>query len=207
MNTLIVVAVLALLLAWVLKTIYAGSRKPLPKPAEDLGSIRVSDARPGDSISVSAAGDDYSDLDFSVDGRNRYDVGPRQWIELRGSYRNRRVGVELFAGEDAEAGVVRDARKIPLDELGLSEEDLSDMDERQNTADNFEYDGKTWRYRMSKEFVLLRDSASQGLSFYGWLFDEDGGRRTLLVRKPEGEPFWATLATRANPGEITVYRA
>lgn len=207
MITLSVLAVLVVLLVLVLRAAYRGSKKPLPKPAEDLGNIRVSDARPGDSISVAGAGDDFSDLDFSIDGRNRYDVGPRQWIELRGNYRNRRVGIELFAGEDAEAGVVPNARKISLDELGLSEDDLSAMDERQNTSDNFGYDGKMWRYRMSKEFVLLRDSGSQGLSFYGWLFDEEGGRRTLLVRKPEGEPFWATLATRVNPGEITVFRS
>lgn len=207
MITLTVIAVLLLLLALVLWAIYKGSRKPLPKPADDLGNIRLSDARPGDTISIAGAGQDFADLDFTVEARNRYDAGPRQWLELRGNYRGRRVGIELFAGEESEAGLVADARKISLDEFGLSEEDLSQIDQRQNTADNFQYEGKSWFFRMSKEFVLLRDSLSQGSSFYGWLFEEDGGQRTLLVRKPEGEPFFATLAARLSSGAVTVFRA
>lgn|SRR5574340_420993 len=204
MITLIVIAVLIVLLVLVLRLLYAGSKKPQPRPA-DTGNVRVSDARPGDVISIAGAAEDYSDLEFTVDNRSRFDAGPRQWIELRGSHRNRPVSIGVFAGED-DAAVCADARQLSLEDLGVSEEQLAEMDRNQNSG-RLTYEQRPWRYRMSKEFVLLRDSTSYGSSFYGWFFDEEGGPRTLLVRKPEGEPFQASVATRPKPGEITVYRA
>jgi len=43
-----------------------------------------------------------------------------------------------------------------------------------------------------------------------WEFREDGGgapgARLLNIRKGEGEPFTASIATKVNPGDITVYR-
>lgn len=204
MITLTIVAILAILLVIVLKNLF---RKPLPKPAEDLANVKAADARVGDSLSAAGAGDQFADLDFTVDHRNLYDVGPRRWIELRGNYRDRRVSLYVSEGEELEVSAVLDARKQSLEELGMSEDDLAQLDQRQNTADNIEYDGKLWYYRFSKEFVLLKDTDSQGASFYGWFFREDGGNRLLLVRKTEGEPFSATISVKLNPSDITVYRA
>ncbi|MFB3829217.1 MAG: hypothetical protein ACE15B_20790 [Bryobacteraceae bacterium] len=204
MITTIVVAVLLVLLVLVLRALYSASRKPQPRPA-DTGNVRVSDARPGDVISIAGAAEDYSDLEFTVDHRSRFDAGPRQWIELRGSHRNRPVSIGVFAGEDDAAFSAGD-RRLTLEDLGVSEDQLAEMDRSQNGG-SLVYDRKPWRYRMSKEFVLLRDSTSYGSSFYGWLFDEEDGPRTLLIRKPEGEPFHAFVATRPKPGDITVYRA
>ncbi len=203
MYTLIVIAVLAVLLFAVLRLMYAGARKQAALPAE-AGPVRVSDARPGDVISIAGAAEDYSDLEFTVEKRSRFDAGPRQWIELRGTHRNRPVSIGVFAGEDDAA--VSTGQALSLEDLGLTEEQIAQID-RDQDGGRIVYDQKPWRYRMSKEFVLLRDSASHGSSFYGWFFDEEGGPRTLLVRKPEGEPFQASVATRPKPGEIIVYRA
>ncbi len=101
-------------------------------------------------------------------------------------------------------------RKLTLEDLALSEDDLSEMDQRQNTADNFEYDGKMWYYRFSKEIGVFRDGQAQGTGYYLWEFREDGGgapwARLIHIRKGEGEPFAASVATKVNPGDITVYR-
>jgi hypothetical protein len=80
------------------------------------------------------------------------------------------------------------------------------MDERQNTADSFEYDGKVWLYRFSREATFFRDSQSAGSGFYLWEFREEGGKRFISIKKAEGEPFVASLSTQINPGDITVYR-
>jgi hypothetical protein len=70
MITLTLVAVLGVLLVIVLMKLFNHSEEPAPTPrapAPDLANLKVTDARVGDMISVSGAGDDLSDLDFTAD--------------------------------------------------------------------------------------------------------------------------------------------
>lgn len=194
MTTLVILAVLAVLVAIVLRRVF---RKPLPRPA-DSAVVKLADARAGDAISIAGAGEDFADLDFTVDRLNRYEVGPRRWIELRGEYRGRRVELYVWEGDELETALVPHAREFTLADLGLSEDDLTH---------DFEYDGKRWHYRFSKEFVLFRDSDTQGGSFYGWLFEEEGGKWLMLIAKGEGGDFAASVARKLNPAEVTIYRA
>jgi len=90
--------------------------------------------------------------------------------------------------------------------LGLAEEDLAQMDERQNTADSFEFDGKVWQYRRSREVKAWRDGAGVPSTYYSWEFGEREGKRLLAVRKAAGEPFAVTLYTGIPAGDVTVYR-
>lgn len=210
MITVTVVALLAILLVIVLREL----RKPAPRgrqeperpplrPAEDLANLNIAEARAGDSVSIAGAGRDFRDLDFTVERRDEYQVGRRRWIELRGTHREQRVLLEVDAADTVEAWLVTDPHDYTLGDLQLSEEDLGEIDGRQNTADNFQFDGKPWHYRFSKEFVL----DNRGGNFYGWVFQEDGGANAMLVRKPQGEPFSAVIGARVNPADITVYRA
>jgi hypothetical protein len=177
-----------------------------PKPAEDLANLKITDARVGDAVSISGAGDDFGDLDFTIDRRNQYTAGEKQWIELGGMYKERRVYLEVVSDEEVEVTAVRDPNKLTIEELGLSEQDLADLDERQNTADNFYYQDKMWFYRFSKEVSLLREGQARSTGYYLWEFREEGGKRVITIRKGEGEPFTASLGTLVNPGDITVYR-
>jgi hypothetical protein len=88
----------------------------------------------------------------------------------------------------------------------LSEDDLAQIDERQNQADFFDYDGKFWLYRYSREIIQYSAAYPGGLGFYGWQFQEQGGKRFLIVRKFEGQPFAAFIRNEVNPGDITVFR-
>jgi hypothetical protein len=112
----------------------------------------------------------------------------------------------VATGEDVEAAVETDARKLTIEDLGVSEDDLAQMDERQNTADFFESDGKTWLYRVSREVQVRRSDAAEVAGFYYWEFQEQGGKGLLAIRKVESEPFAVTLATAIHPGDVTVYR-
>ena len=206
--TLTLVVILGVLLIIVLKKLFekpaALAAPATPKP--DLASLTIADARAGDTVSVSGAGDNFSDLDFTVDRRSRYEAGERQWFDLSGMYRERRIALEVRNDDELEVRGFVDGRKLSLEDLGLSEDDLAQMDERQNTADNFEFDGKMWYYRLSKEVGVFRDSQVQGTGFYGWEFIEDGGQRFLSIHKREGEPFTAGVAIKLNPADITVFR-
>jgi hypothetical protein len=211
--TFILVAVLGVMLAMVLKQLF---RKEDPaaapkKPAEDLANLKITDARAGDMVSATGAGDDFGDLEFTIDRRNEYQAGEERWFELGGMYRERRVYLEVIDDDELEVSAVLHPNKLTLEDLGLNEQDVADMDDRQNTADNFEYDGKLWHYRFSKEIAVFRQGQPQPTGYYLWEFRADDGgalgARLLTIRKGESEPFAATIATRVNPGDITVYRA
>jgi len=210
--TLILVVILGVLLLMVLKKLFEtpasanpqGAAPAPPKP--DLASLTVADARTGDVISISGAGENLSDLDFTIDRHSRGEAGERQWVELSGLYREQRVVLEVRNEDELEVRGFLQGFKLSLEDLGLSEDDLAQIDERQNTADNFEYDGKMWYYRLSKEMGIFRDGQQQGAGYYGWEFAEEGGARYISVRKREGEPFSAGVAVKLNPADITVFR-
>ena len=211
--TVTLLVVLGALLIMVLKKLFERRAVPqpgsnaAPTPKPDLASLTVADARVGDNLSIPGAGDNFSDLDFTVDHRTRYEAGEKQWFDVSGKHGERRVVLEVRnEDDDLEVRGFLDGRKLSLEDLGLSEDDLAQMDQRQNTADNFEFDGKNWYYRISKEMGAFHDGQTQGAGFYGWEFIEETGGRYLAIRKREGEPFSASVAVKLNPTDIAVFR-
>ncbi len=207
--TLTLVIVLGALLIMVLKKLFqrppAAAVPATPQP--DLASLTVADAKVGDSISIPGAGDDYSDVNFTVDHQNRYEAGERQWFDVSGKHGERRVTVEVRdKDDDLDVRGFLDGKKLTLEDLALSEDDLAQIDQRQNTADNFEYDGKNWYYLLSKEVGVFHDGQPQGTGFYGWEFMEETGQRYMSIRKREGEPFSASVAVKLNAADITLLR-
>jgi hypothetical protein len=204
--TLIVLVVLIVLLVVVLMQLF---KKPAavtpPRAGPDLANLKITDARAGDVISVSGAGDNLTDLDFTADRYTRFEAGAHPWFELSGPYRERRVSVRVAGDEEIEAAVHNDARKLTLEDLGVNEQDLSQMDERQNTADSFEFDSHVWYYVRSREVRASRDGGRTS-SFYYWEFRERDGNRLLTIRKEEGEPFAVMPYTGIPVGDLTVYR-
>ncbi len=172
----------------------------------DLANLKVSQARVSDVLSVVGAAEDFSDLDFTVDRRDGYEAGSRQWFEVSGTWRDRRVYLEVHDNDVLEVFGNFDGRRLTLDELGVSGEDLAAMDQRQNPADFFDYGGKFWLYRFSREMGVFHSGNTTGQGFYCWQFQEQDAKRFLSIRKFEGEPFTATLWTAVEPTDVTVYR-
>jgi len=207
MATLVILAVLITLLVIVLMQLFKKSTPPSASASgPDLANLKVTDARLSDVLSISGAGDNMSDLDFTADRSTRFDIGTRRYLLLSGIYHERRVTLRIATDEDVEVSLDGDARKLSLEDLGLAEEDLAEMDERQNTADSFEFDGRVWLYRRSREVKAWRDDQTQPTGFYYWEFQEQDGKRSLAFRKAEGEPFAVTLYTGIPAGDVTVYR-
>jgi hypothetical protein len=212
MITLTLVGILGALLVMVLvqlakKPAAKAPSAPTPMPETDLADLKPSDARAGDAISIAGAGDDMTDLDFTADHATSFEAGVRGWIEVSGPYRGRRAILRAMqGGEDEETALHSDPRKLTIEDLGLSEDDLAQMDERQNTADNFEFDGKTWFYILSREVKAHPGGSGPSSGFYYWEFREQDGGRLLALRKAESEPFAVTMYKTINPGDVTVYR-
>src|SRR5580704_12989548 len=128
MYTFVLLAVLGILLGIVLMQLF---KKPpsATEPAADLANLKVTDARAGDALSISGAGENYADLDFTVDRVTNYDANTRRWRELSGPYLERRVSVRVGGDDEVEVHLHSDPRKLTVEDLGLSEEDLAEMDE------------------------------------------------------------------------------
>ena len=150
---------------------------------------------------IAGAGDRMTDLDYTVDRGTRLEAGRATWVELSGPYLDRRVSLRVGGDEEVEVFLNSDPRKIALEDLGLSEDDLAQMDERQNPADSFDFDGVTWMYRLSREVRAWRDNQPAPTGFYYWEFLTQDGKRVLGIRKAEGEPFTVTLWTWLNAGD------
>ena len=181
-------------------------RKPTPAPQEDLANLKVQNARVKDTLSVLGAADDFSDIDFTVDRRDVFEAGSNQWFEVSGTWRDRRVYLEVHTADVIEVFGNFDGRRITLDELGMSEEDMGELDARQNVSDFLDFEGKFWLYRFSREMGVFSDGHDTGRGFYGWQFQEQDGKRYLNVRKYEGEPFTASIWKRVEPNDITLFR-
>lgn len=175
-------------------------------PPQDLAHLKVTDARTGDTLSIVGAGDEFADLDFTLDRRSGMEAGDRRWFEVSGMYKERRVYLEVESGDEVSVRGMFDGKRFTLDELGLSEDDLAAIDERQNPADNFEFEDKAWMFRWSREVGVFPEGAETGRGYYGWVFQEQGGKRLLAIRKYEGEPFTAAVLQAVNPGDVTVFR-
>ncbi|HMF78630.1 MAG TPA: hypothetical protein VK604_23440 [Bryobacteraceae bacterium] len=182
-------------------------RKPANiHPPEDLANLKITDARVGDVLSVTGAGPDFGDLDFKVDRIDEMEAGSRRWVQLSGAWRAHRVFLEVHNQDDVEVFGNYDGRQLTLDELGLSEDDLAQLDARQNQNDFVDYEGKFWLYRFSREIGIFTAGVATGKGFYVWQFQEQDTKRFLSIRKYEGEPFAVNLWTKTEPGDITIYR-
>ena len=99
-----------------------------------------------------------------------------------------------------------DGRRLTLDELGLSEDDLAQIDSRQNPADFFDFAGKFWLYRFSREIGVFSASNAIRSRLLLLAVPGTGRKRFLNIRKFEGEPFTAAIWVDVEPTDITVYR-
>lgn len=204
--TFTLVGILAALLVVVLMQLFKKSPPPPAQPQEDLANLQPQQARVGDVISISGAGDNMTDLDFTSDRCYWFQAGSRRWFDLAGPYRERRVALRVELGDDAGVAIANEPRKFTLEDLGLSENDLAEMDERQNTADSFEFDGRIWLYVLSREAQVTRSDQPQPAGFYCWVFREQDGNGIIFVRKEQSEPFAVTRYVGIPAGDVTIYR-
>ena len=170
-------------------------------PAVDLWNARV-----GDVVSIHGAAEDFSDLDFNVEQRNTYEAMNRRWIGLSGNFRGRRVSLEVDRARTTEVMGILNERPLTLPDVGLTEDQLADLDSRQDPSAFIQFESKRWHYTSSRELAWSGDEGEpKGL--YRWIFTEKDGSRMLCVEKWEGDPFQVQLAQKLNPQDITVYRA
>ena len=165
------------------------------------------DAKPGDVVSISGGAEDFSDLDFPVDRRSSYQTSTHRWVDLSGEFRGTRVYLEVYRHPQPDLIGILSARKLTLADIGATEDDLADIDSRQDPSAFVEFEGKRWQWESSREIRYFENDLGDGEGLYRWLFREPGGSRLLCVEKWEDEPFEIRIARRLNAPDVTVYPA
>src|SRR5437660_3324232 len=110
-------ALLAIFLWIVLMRLFRKDPKPAPAyqpPVEELANLQVTDALSGDVLSIAGAGDNMTDLDFTVDRGARIEAGARTWVELSGPYQERRVSLRYGGDEDVEVFLHSSPARVTL---------------------------------------------------------------------------------------------
>ncbi len=215
MITATVLVILGILLVMVLSKMAKSPRRPaeiqpLATPPPSLPASTAGDlwtARKGDVVSIPGAAEDFTDLDFTIDRRSAYESKNWRWIDLSGEFRGRRVYLEVHGGPDPEVMGILDARRLTLPDIGLTEDQLADMDARQDPSAVVQFEGRQWNYESSREVGYFENEQPQGEGLYRWLFREQNGPRLLCIEKWEGQPFDVRVAQRLNPQDINLYRA
>lgn len=214
---LVILGVLLLFVLFMMVRAPSGSAKQVPAtpatpptlPAAGPGgsTADVRQTRVGDVVSIQGAAADFSDLDFTVDRRSAYQTGNRRWTDLSGEFRGQRVYLEVYPGSEVEMLALLDPRRLTVNDLGISEDQLADMDTRQDPSASVVFEGQRWQYESSRELGYFENEQGQGEGLYRWLFRHPDNRQLLCVEKWEGEPFDIRVARRLNPQDVTVYRA
>src|SRR5947208_13851866 len=121
MVTFTLEAILAIFLVIVLMRLFRKDPKPAQPayqaPVEDLANLKVTDARTGDILSIAGAGDQMTDLDFTIDRAMRLEAGARTWVELSGPYKERRVSVRVGGADEIEVLLHSSPKKVMLEDL------------------------------------------------------------------------------------------
>ena len=207
-SSILLVVVLGAILLVLLTMLFRKNKKsPSPRFERDLSNLIITDARQGDSVSVMGAGDEFEDLDFVVDRRNRYESDDETWHELSGLYKGRRIFLEYSEDDEVEVTLNLSRQELKLSDLGLTEDELSRMDEEQSASNSLTFEGQVWHYAISREVGYFRDGRGEGEGYYTWTFESEEKKRELFIEKWEGEPFKAGVASVVNPNDIKVYRS
>ena len=175
----------------------------LPQRA-DLANLTIKDATRGDNIILSGAGQSYQDLSFTVDRLNRYESNGERWFELSGFSAGKRVFLEWSEDDELEITLQRQGG-LHLEAIGVTEEDLAQMDEERSRSRFIEYQGKRWSYRESAEAGYFKDDGPEGEGFYYWKFDCD--ELQLFIEKYEGDPFEVGISEKISPNRVRIFRA
>jgi hypothetical protein len=172
-------------------------------PAQD-DSIRA--AKTGDVLSIQGLALEYDDLYFFVEKIHRYSSPSDTWYELTCVDGDTHIWIDWTDGYDLFVTATDDPDPVGLASIGLTEEQLIDLDEENSIDNHIEVEGARFDYRNSSEVTFYQDNRGQGSDFYHWDFLREDGDRVLSISKWEGRPFEAVFTDVVEPESIKLYK-
>jgi len=167
-------------------------------------SIRA--AKVGDVVSISGLRLEYDDLYFFIEKIDRYATDSETWYELLCVEGENQVWIDWSEGYELSITATDDPDPVGLGSIGMTEEELIQLDEEHSIDSYIEVEGEKYYYRNSAEVLFYQDNRSQGEGFYNWDFAQEDGERVLSITKWEGKPFEATFSEVISADRIVLYK-
>ena len=172
-------------------------------PAQD-DSIRA--AKVGDVLSIKGLDLEYDDLYFFVEKLDRYSSDADTWYELSCAEGDTHIWIDWTDGYELSVTATGHTDPVGLGTIGITEEELIDLDEEHSIDNYIEVEGDTYYYRNSSEVTFYQGNRGPGEGFYLWDFIREDGDRVLSVSKWEGKPFEVAFSEVIAPAMITLYK-
>lgn len=186
---------------------FGGGYKELPKVEEgNLADLTVRDARKGDVVVINGGGDNFEDLTFDVDRRDRYHSKGLEWYDLSGIYQGRRASLRWYDSDAHDLWFDKQKENLVVSDIGLTMADLERFDREQSRMNFATYAGQNWRFDGSREIVLFRDDRGTGERYYHWRFLSPDRKQMLYVDKWVGSPPEIGIIEAVAPEMIRIYR-
>ena len=116
----------------------------------------------------------------------------------------KRIFLEWYEDDELEISIQRESG-LGIEEIGLTEKQLVQMDDNPSRTNFVEYRGNQWHYVESTEVTYFKDDSSDGEGFYLWRFQNDDVQ--LFVEKYEGDPFEVGISENISSSRVKIYRA
>jgi hypothetical protein len=172
-----------------------------PAPDETIRAARV-----GDVVSIQGLALEYDDIYFFVERLHRYTSDAETWFELTCVDGDTHIWIDWTDGYDLFVTATDDPDPTGLESIGLTEEQLIDLDEEHSIDNQIEVEGDQYFYKNSSEVMFYQDNRGRGKGFYLWDFIREDGERVLAVSKWEGRPFEVAFGEVIDSNRITLYK-
>ena len=114
----------------------------------NLSGLSIKDASKGAVVVISGASETYDDINFTVDRLNRYESHGETWYELSGMGGGKRIFLEWYEDDELEISIQRESG-LGIEEIGLNEKQLVQMDDNPSRTNFLEYRGNQRHLRQS----------------------------------------------------------
>lgn len=165
--------------------------------------VRIENVGTGGVIHLSGIGSSMEEFDVKIVAKHTYRQGESSWYELEGDKgTDEKVWIDME--EDDELELAISLRKLRLEELGITKNDLDRMDDEEKGS--FEFEGQKYYLDDSDEAVFYRYSEDKNAEkFYYWDFEAKDGKHYIGVEKWSDGSYDVTYSEAIRPSQLTVY--
>ena len=176
----------------------------LPDPTPGTDELHLDNVQQGGVIRLINVGENMDEYDVNIIARHVYRSDDAEWYELEGDSGTDKVWISLE--EDDGLDVSLTLRKLKLRDLGISRNDLDEMDEK--GEGEFEFEGKTYYYAGSEEVSFFRNgnvAESNEEFFYAWDFESEDEESYISIEEWRDKSIEVSLAQPLKESQVQVY--
>jgi hypothetical protein len=186
-----------------LRKLFGRKQRPQRPTSPPTDSIR--DVRLGDVLVIQGLSPEYADAFFFIEQMHRYEGPAGTSYEIVAADGDNKVWVEWSDEDGLFVTMSYNRRAWSLSSLGLTEDELIQLDEDHSFDNYITLEDQRYYYRHSFEAGYFKDNRGAGEDFYVWDFMAEDESRVLAISKWEGLPFEGHFSEVISPHSVTLY--